>query len=278
MPVTRIETWVRDPYAVYAREILRLRPLDRPDAPLAAHHRGTAIHRAFQLFAERDARPAELEPSEHFAALVLEALDAAGFSSETLVREALLARRLGVFAADFERERRPRCDTLLLETEGELTLQVDGRPFTVTAKADRIEVSGDDASILDFKTGQAPTAEQVKTGFSPQLPLTAAILLHGGFADLGPHRPRELLFVRAIGRRVAGEVIAAVKAPDDAQTLAQAALEGLKRRVARFDDAETPYRPWAAPQFLAKRAGDYDHLSRLYEWHVVGDGGEGVEG
>ena len=30
LPVTAIETWVRDPYAVYARYILRLRQIERP--------------------------------------------------------------------------------------------------------------------------------------------------------------------------------------------------------------------------------------------------------
>ena len=51
-------------------------------------------------------------------------------------------------------------------------------------------------------------------------------------------------------------------------------MEGLVRRIARFDDPETPYLAWAAPQFISQHAGDYDHLSRLYEWHVMGEGAE----
>jgi ATP-dependent helicase/nuclease subunit B len=85
--------------------------------------------------------------------------------------------------------------------------------------------------------------------------------------------PRELLYVRVSGRRPPGEE----KAVDDGQApiLAEAALTGLKRRVARFDHQATPYVSRAAAQFI-NDAGDYDQLARLWEWAVIGEG-EGGE-
>ena len=54
-----IERWVRDPYAVYAQHILSLMPLDRPDEPVEALARGTAIHAALRGAAPSlDRRPA----------------------------------------------------------------------------------------------------------------------------------------------------------------------------------------------------------------------------
>ena len=41
LSVTEIETWRRDPYAIYARHILRLKPLDPLDAEPGAAERGT---------------------------------------------------------------------------------------------------------------------------------------------------------------------------------------------------------------------------------------------
>ena len=51
--------------------------------------------------------------------------------------------------------------------------------------------------------------------------------------------------------------------------MAEAALEGLTRRIAAFDNLETPYVSWAAPQFMGNFGGNYDHLARLWEWHVA---------
>ena len=270
LPVTRIETWVRDPYAVYARHVLRLRPLDRPDAPAEAAARGSAVHRAFERLAIEHPERVPPEAAARFEALLLEALDEAGFPEAAMARERALATRLGGWAVRFEGERRAAPLTLLVEQEGMHDFDAPGGRFTVTAKADRIELRAGFADVLDFKTGAAPSRKQIESGFSPQLTLTAAILHHGGFGGR-PLIPRELVYVRVTGRKVPGEAF--VRAADgESLALALTALEGLRKRVERFDDPNTPYRSWAAPQFLSERGGDYDHLARLYEWHVMGAG------
>ena len=53
LSVTEIEDWLRDPYTIYAKHILRLSPLDPVDMPLSAADRGSAIHGAIGDFAER---------------------------------------------------------------------------------------------------------------------------------------------------------------------------------------------------------------------------------
>ncbi len=53
LSVTEIETWLRDPYAIYARHVLKLRPLDPLDAPIGPMERGTALHRVLELYKQR---------------------------------------------------------------------------------------------------------------------------------------------------------------------------------------------------------------------------------
>ena len=50
LSVTEIETWLRDPYSIYARHVLRLQPLDAIDTPPGARDRGTVIHEAIGRF------------------------------------------------------------------------------------------------------------------------------------------------------------------------------------------------------------------------------------
>ncbi len=279
LPVTGVERWVRDPYAIHARYILRLRALDRPGASAEALARGDAVHKAIEHITPLwpDLPPQECE-SRIFDRLIHE-LTESGFEDAAMARETPLARNCARWLAGFERERRARGVALLIEQEGTMSFNAPGGPFTLTAKADRIELSADGAAVLDFKTGLPPSAKQVKTGFAPQLTLTAAILADGGFADTkGPVAPEELTYVRVVGRRKAGEV--AVRASgDEAVALAEAALDGLRRRVARFDNEATAYVSWAAPQFMGNFGGNYDHLARVWEWHIVGgDDGAGGDG
>jgi ATP-dependent helicase/nuclease subunit B len=269
LAVTAIERWVRDPYGLYAREILKLRPLDRPDEPVEALARGSAIHAAFERFAKE--HPDELPDgaADLFAALLMEELRRAGMPQARMARESALAANVAPWVIDFERRRRPGA-RLIVEQQGVVTFDSPGGPFTLTARADRIEARSEVADVLDFKTGQAPSGKMVRSGLAPQLTLTGAILAEGGFTDLGPLTPGDLLYVRVSGGRIPGREES--RGDGEAANLAAEALSGLKRRVAKFDDPATGYLSWAIPQFIGRYGGDYDHLARLWEWHVVGEG------
>jgi ATP-dependent helicase/nuclease subunit B len=269
LPVTGVETWLRDPYAVYARYVLKLRPLPRPGETVDARARGEAVHTALQRFVEL--YPDELPPDAEgvLEQLMSEALQIAGLAGAHMAREGALARRAAAWVAAFERRRRPGAG-LLVEQKGAMELVGVGRGFRLTARADRIELRDGRADVIDFKTGSAPSKRQMETGFAPQLTLTAAILKDGGFPAAGAVEPGELAYVRILGGRKPGEeLIRAV--PDESGGLAERALEGLCRRIALFEDLETPYVSWAAPQFMSDWGGDYDHLARVWEWHVIGD-------
>lgn len=268
LPVTDIEQWVRDPYGLYAKKILRLRALERPNEPVEARARGIAVHKAFEDFFK--AHPGELpdDPCDRFSEMLIAALEAAGMPVARMARERVLAARMALWAVAFELRRRPGAE-LAVELRGVHRFEAARGHFTVTARADRIESRGDRADVLDFKTGQPPSAKQVRAGFAPQLALTGAILAAGGFAELGPRHPGDLVYVRVTGGRIPGLEIQ--PDPKNSTALAVAALEGLRRRVDIFDDEATPYESWAAPQFIGRYGGDYDHLARLWEWHVVGE-------
>ena len=77
LSVTEIEHWLRDPYTIYAKHILRLAPLDPIGAEPGAAERGTFIHAAIGEFTQRFAKKLPDDPARelielgrpHFAAL-----------------------------------------------------------------------------------------------------------------------------------------------------------------------------------------------------------------
>jgi len=273
LSVTRIETWRRDPYALYASEILRLRALEPLDADPGAAERGILIHEALERFLK--AWPAAL-PGDPEAVLleigaeVFKAVEAKpGAYAFWWPRFCRIARHV----AEEEGARRVGLRQALAEIRGTLTLDGPGGPFTLTAKADRIEAYADGRlAILDYKTGVLPLVRDVDDGYAPQLSLEAAIAAAGGFPGLAAAEATELAYWKLSGGEPPGQIRPVKSAPAE---LAAAALEGLARLVARFDDPATPYhavpRPDRAPAF-----SDYAHLARVKEWSagVLGEGAE----
>ena len=62
LSVTQVETWIRDPYAIYARHILKLRALDELDADPGRAELGIQVHEALAKFVRRHPRGLPLFP------------------------------------------------------------------------------------------------------------------------------------------------------------------------------------------------------------------------
>jgi ATP-dependent helicase/nuclease subunit B len=265
MSVTEMETWRRDPYAIYARHILRLKPLDLLDAAVGPLERGTIVHKALELFVSRF--PGEL-PADAAGQLIA---IADMLFQEQKIPTAVLAiwKPRFAHAAEWfvgqERERRSAIARSHVETEGLLVVPGPAGDFTLRGRADRIDIlKAGGAAILDYKTGSAPTDKQVKSLLSPQLPLEGAMAAAGGFAGVGRIEPSELVYVRFVGGAEPGSW-RVVKI--GAREMAETARTWLTERVARFDEEATAYLTRAIP-YRTDIVGDYDHLARVGEWVV----------
>lgn len=274
LSVTRIEEWVRDPYATYARFILGFEALARPDERVDARLRGTAIHAALETFAEAWPALDLATAAGTFVDLYLDRLRDGGMPDAALAREVVLARNVADWAVGFETQRRADGATILIEQRGVMEIDAPREPFRLSARADRLELHDGRLTVMDFKTGGAPSWKQVRTGFSPQLSLTAAIARAGGFPGIGTPEPGRLLYVTVTGRRPpATEVDRSGDAQKkDAQPIdvtVDEAMEGLNRLIGTYERADQPYVSRAAPQFAQRAFSDYDHLARVREWSVA---------
>jgi len=279
LSVTEIEHWLRDPYTVYAKHILKLRPLDAVDTAPGAAERGNVIHAAINDFTRQFADNLPADPA---AALIdfgrarfreLEEFpEARAFWWPRFVR---IARWFG----GWEAGRRPDIAALAAEIQGEFDIPLAEGMFKLRGRADRIERHADGRYvILDYKTGSVRTEKQVRTGLAPQLTLEAAMLRRGGFKGIPVGAAvAELAYVMLKGGARAGEFIPVDFKEGTPDGQADRALEKLSELVRRFDNECEPYRSLVHPMWKA-RYGDYDHLARVKEWSATGGPEDDIPG
>ncbi|PCD76600.1 double-strand break repair protein AddB [Pseudothioclava arenosa] len=265
LPVTAIKTLIRDPYAIYAQRILRLRKLDpvrpAPDARL----RGQALHLIVEKFIRT--RPEDETPEAAQARLL-------ALADEVLEAEVpfpgarrLWRARVAAMARGFvqgEAERSAAGTPVIIEQKGSVSLQ--NVAFVLTAKPDRIDLLEDGSiHIYDYKSGQLPTDKQVLS-YDKQLLLEAAIAERGGFEMIGPRHTSAMTYV-GLSRDAKVRQISVKE-----ETIAQV-WEKLGKLIAAYLSADQGYTARRA-MLKSDDISDYDHLSRFGEWDLSEPGGE----
>lgn len=158
--VTEIELLIHNPYAFYARHILRLRPVDDYWVLPDARNFGNLVHETIE--------------------------NAKTFDAEVLIREMDLRAKqvLDKNSVLFYFWHKRFCEIApfiekYLKSGGQKeiagSVRIAGR--NVRARADMIW----DGVVLDIKTGAAPTKKQLLDGTMPQLPLEGYMMQSGGF-------------------------------------------------------------------------------------------------
>jgi ATP-dependent helicase/nuclease subunit B len=276
LSVSRVETWIANPYEIFAKEILRLEPLDGLGQEPGPSLRGSIIHEALSRFSRSwpDKLPGNIKDElvAHASAVLEE------YAAHPRIAAFWVPRfeRFADWFTETEPTRRAGGVSVIAETSGSLVFKTPGGdPFTLTARADRIDTDGAGLVITDYKTGQTPTDTKVNSLLAPQLPLEAAIAMaaneEGGFASVPKLPVTGLRYIRASGGEPAGDSHD-VKC-DDLGKLTAEARTNLERQVILFENPQTPYR-------ALRRAGftydwdDYAHLARVSEWSAASAFGE----
>lgn len=261
LPVTDVSLLIRDPYAVYAKRVLGLRPLPplrpQPDAAL----RGQTLHAIVEALLK--SRPAPDTPPDILRATFL------SLTSDVLAREvpwpaarAFWAARIEGIAdrivAD-ELARLAEGTPMVIENRGRVSLS--GMDFTLTAKPDRIDLLKDGrVAVYDYKSGTPPTDAQIRH-FDKQLMLEAAMARRGGFDALGPVDVAAIRYIQ-----LGGEGRTFGREHDD--RIEGETWDGFVRLVAAYLTGETGFTSMRAPE-RTSYAGDYDHLARYGEWALT---------
>ena len=265
LSVTQIETWLRDPYAIYARHILGLRVMEPLEKPIDAAERGTLIHKILERFTLQTREKLPQNSAALLTTIAREELDKRAEDPDVWSFWWPRFAKTAQWLEQHEKQWRAQNRNIASETRGEIIIQTSGKPFTLSAIADRIDAdNAGGAAIIDYKSGGSYSKKKIESGELPQLPLEALILREGGFAGCDAYAPGSLQYWVLSGP--AGGSITALD--ETLETLSDQTHESLKQLIQIYDDPDMPYmslpRPDQAPRF-----NDYEHLARIREWNVA---------
>lgn len=268
LSVTEIGTWRRNPYAIYAKHILKLRKLEPLDAEMGAADRGSMIHEALDKFVKKYPDHLPVNAQDELLAIGRDIFSAYDQVPEIKTFWWPRFERIAAWFIEHEDKRRSSGIKLLQsEAIGQIALE---NGFTLKGRADRIDqLPNGDLAITDYKTGGVPAPKEIQAGYEPQLPLLALIAEKGGFTGVGARQTSELAYWKLNG----GQKAAEEKKINEAvpQLMANAAA-GLVALIQSFSKAETPYQAVPKPQYQP-RYDDYMHLARWAEWGRTPDEG-----
>ncbi|TMJ15776.1 MAG: double-strand break repair protein AddB, partial [Alphaproteobacteria bacterium] len=175
--VTEVDRLKADPFAFYARKMLRLPTLDLVDADPSAAWRGSAVHRILEAWTkEDDCDPERLRPRAE------ELLRSS--AAHPLMRalwQPRLMEAIDFIAAEMERNRKEGRRPVAAEAKGKAKVG----EISLYGEADRIDRMESGAlAIIDYKTGNPPSGKAVAEGYSMQLGLLGLIAERGGFEGI----------------------------------------------------------------------------------------------
>lgn len=271
LSATRVDLLQRDPYALWCEQVLGLSTVDALNDDLGPAPRGTAIHRALELF-EDDGRP---KSSEELMALLRQELLRVGEPADAwAAREAVWQRTVDWYLV-WRSLRDTSGGRLKQEVRGRIDYEIGGHDFTLSATADRIERTAvGDLVIVDFKTGNPPRDKEVATGLSQQMPLQALIAQKGGYEGVPAARVDQLHYVAFKAKPDAFSLGGKHNLPIEPADMAAMAEEGLLRLVEAYRDPSAKFLSAPRVKFV-KYDNGYNLLARRAEWAGDTEDGEG---
>lgn len=254
--ITEIQKLVRDPYAIYAKRILGLSPLDpfspAPDARL----KGTLFHKVLEDFYAPDADFKNASCAKERLLDITERVMTNGVPDlATQLAWSSQFARIANWLIEQEQDRRQDALPIGREVKGKMPLGT----YTLRGTADRIDLNeSGELIIYDYKSGSPPSARDIEC-YDPQLILEALMAEQGAFSDVPPSPVAHVAHI-GLGRTPKLQVTE-LSGPHDI-ALVREDLVSLLNAVSDPKFGYAARRAMTAMRF----DGDYDHLARFGEW------------
>lgn len=289
--ITKIENWVKDPYAIYARYVLNLQKTNPLRRKVDAAFKGDILHKALDRFVKTYPLYLPEDAREQLLSIGQDILSAYPAQKEELKYWWPRFVRMAEWFVEHEVAWRKDAKFLCSEVKGHLDMTTNGRSFRLYGIADRIDRMHGGYALIDYKSGGSYSKTGMTSGSLPQLPLEAMIMARGQFGaksffgenDEGqgetsaqkiPNGDTVYMgYWKITGGRIAGEEISF---PDNLEEIIQTVEQGLQDFLDSFY-GEQPAAFLALPNPAnVPHFNDYEHLERVKEWAALDDDGNDV--
>lgn len=265
---TAVENLMRDPYIIFAKHILRLKPMEAINRTPDVLDFGDMVHKILEQF--NCLYPSELPENakDILFNMLQEEISRRNLDSKTLAFWQPAAQKMLLWLLQEETKYRGDITKVNCEVSGSINFDAPAGTFTIAARADRIDIRKDgEVNIIDYKTGSARKIKEIKNGYAPQLPIEGIIATKGGFENISAASVHELAYWRLGKEKIAIST--------DMEELLKNYLTHIKQIIALFDQADQPYLTQPNPEY-APTYSDYEHLSRIKEWGITDDNDESI--
>lgn len=272
---SEISTLRRDPYAIYAKKVLKLQSLEDFSAEPDLRVRGTIYHAILEEFSTK----INLDNHQSWDVMIRDIVDSEFEKNKIDVDLALLWKHRFMQVAptliSWEFDRNDELKSRHVELSAKCKLPIVDN-VQLTGRADRIDIMNNGmVEIIDFKTGNSPSAKEARSLLDPQLPLEVYAMEHDGFPDLGQFEVQSMKYVRLKPSetltvdQVESKPTKKEPEPPNASQLGEKAAKELGELLAALQDKKIGFRSRAIPKMQRDYSGDYDHLARVSEWSVA---------
>lgn len=261
--ITQMDMLKADPYAFYARNILRLNPLKPVAAEPDPAWKGTLVHDIIEQWTKTGAR----DPGS----LVRFAENAFGDASVTPALRLLWQPRImaGLRWVASEIASNAETGRAITGFEVRASGEIDG--IRVHGRIDRIDRCEDGKLVvIDYKTGSPPAKAKVRAGYALQLGLAGLLIEQGGVegisGEVGGYEYWSLAKSKGGDFGYCAPPFAKNPKPGepDAVTFVSFADASASMAIAERILGDAPFTAKLKPDYAVYK--DYDQLMRLDEW------------
>lgn len=259
LSASAVENLMRDPYIIYAKYILKLKPLQGLDQDLTFADYGNMVHAILEAFNRSYNTVYPVDAKEKLIQMADDYFEKHSIPTEQKAFWRSNFLKMADWLTAKEEAYRKNIVRVYNEIEGQYSFEAPAGKFTITAKADRIDVTRSGTiNIIDYKTGQARSLKEMKLSYAPQLPIEGLIAKKGGYKEISPASVGALMYWQ-LGRKETGVF-------DNVDEILEDTYEKIVELISLFDFESTPYLSQPHPKYAPKYS-DYEQLSRVNELH-----------